>query len=87
MAPTPDERLRERELERRAENERKDLETEHTYGERPLEGLSSAPTTWTGEQDDSQRAVHADDERASRERSKAEAEAAERATHPERGRD
>jgi hypothetical protein len=76
---TPDERLRERELDRRAENERKDLETENTHAERPLEGLSAAPTTWTGEQDERERAVHEDDERASQARSKAEADGAERA--------
>jgi hypothetical protein len=88
MAPTPDERLRERELERRLENERKDLETENTHGERPLEGLSSAPTTtWTDEQDDAQAAVHADDERRSQERSLADVERAERAAHPDRARD
>jgi hypothetical protein len=87
MAPTPDERLRERELERRRDNEEKDLETESTHGERPLEGLSSAPTTWTGEQDDSQRAVHEDDERASQERSRRELDGVERQVHPERGRD
>jgi hypothetical protein len=76
---TPDERLRERELERRRVNEEKDLETESTHGERPLEGLSAAPTTWTGEQDDSQRAVHEDDERASQERSQREVDGATRA--------
>jgi hypothetical protein len=88
MAPTPDERVRERELERRLENELKDLDTENTHGERPLEGLSSAPaTTWTDEQDDAKRAVHEDDERKSQERSLADLARAARATHPERARE
>jgi hypothetical protein len=63
----PADRQREREL--RKENERKDLEVEETHGERPLEGLSSAPTTWTQEQDDAARGAHGRDEEASRERS------------------
>jgi hypothetical protein len=67
----PEERLRERELERRRENELKDLEVEDTHGERPLEGLSRAPTTWTPEQDDSKRSVHARDEAEARARSRA----------------
>ena len=50
----PEERMRERELERRRENEIKDLETEQDHSERPLEGLSGAETTWTKDQDDSQ---------------------------------
>jgi hypothetical protein len=87
MAPTPDERLRERELERRLENERKDLETEDDHGERPLEGLSSAPTTWPREQDESQSGVHADDERRSHELSQEQLDAATRASKPEGGRD
>jgi hypothetical protein len=88
MAPTPDERVRERELERRLENELKDLDTENTHGERPLEGLSSAPmTTWTDEQDDAQRAVHEDDERKSHERSLADLVRAALASHPERARE
>jgi hypothetical protein len=57
---------RQRELELRRENEKKDLEVERTIGERPLEGLSGAHTSWTDEQDDSQREVHADDEARSR---------------------
>ncbi len=70
--PTPDERLRARELERRRENELKDLEVEATHGERPLEGFSSGPTTWTQEQDDAQASIHEDDERRSREASVAQ---------------
>jgi hypothetical protein len=67
---TPAERLRERELARRRENELKDLEVEDTHAERPLEGLSSAgTTTWTPEQDESQRGRHEDDEAVSRARS------------------
>jgi hypothetical protein len=78
----PDRRMRERELERRRENERKDLEVEDTHGERPLEGLSQASgTTWTQEQDDAQRSVHEGDEAASRAGS--EAQIAPRA--PEQG--
>jgi hypothetical protein len=69
----PDGRMRERELERRRENELKDLEVEETHGERPLEGFSGAEgTTWTEEQDDSQREVHEHDEEASRARSRAQ---------------
>ncbi|HEX9399182.1 MAG TPA: hypothetical protein VF912_03640 [Anaeromyxobacter sp.] len=69
----PEERLRERELERRRENELKDLDVEETPGERPLEGLSGAEgTTWTPEQDDRQRSVHEGDEAASRARSRAQ---------------
>jgi hypothetical protein len=66
------ERQRERELAHRRENELKDLEVESRHGERPLEGLSSAHTTWTGEQDDRERAVHEDDEARSREASEAQ---------------
>jgi len=69
----PEGRLRERELERRRENELKDLEVEETHGERPLEGLSHAQgTTWTREQDDTQRSVHEGDEAASRAASRAQ---------------
>jgi hypothetical protein len=69
----PADRQRERELERRRENELKDLEVEETPGERPLEGLSSAGTTWTPDQDDdAARSVHEGDEAASRERSRAQ---------------
>ena len=64
-----DEMQRQRELELRRENEQKDLETERTIGERPLEGLSGAHTSWTGEQDDAQRSVHEDDEARSRQAS------------------
>jgi hypothetical protein len=68
---SPDERMRERELERRRDNERKDIEVEEDHGERPLEGLSGAQgTTWTDQQDDSQRGVHVHDEEASRQRSR-----------------
>lgn len=73
----PSERQRERELERRRQQELKDLETEDDHGERPLEGLSSAPTTWTQEQDDAEAPrVHGDDERASHARSVAQVPAA-----------
>jgi hypothetical protein len=65
----PMERQHERELERRRQNELKDLEVEDEHSERPLEGLSSAPTTWTPEQDDRERAAHEHDERDSRRRS------------------
>jgi hypothetical protein len=62
--------LRDRELARRRENELKDLEVESDHGERPLEGLSHASgTTWTDEQDDSQRSVHEHDEARSKARS------------------
>jgi hypothetical protein len=69
----PDGRMRERELARRRENEEKDLEVEEKHGERPLEGLSGAQgTTWTPDQDDSQRSAHSRDEEAGRERSRAQ---------------
>ncbi len=62
--------LRERELQRWRENEVKDLETESDRSERPLEGLSAAPTTWTPEQDEAAApSVHSDDEARSRRRS------------------
>ncbi|HET8539089.1 MAG TPA: hypothetical protein VFL83_04390 [Anaeromyxobacter sp.] len=67
---TPADRQRQRELERRRENELKDLETEDTHSERPLEGLSSAHTTWTPDQGDG--APHAGDEAASRAASQAQ---------------
>ncbi len=70
--PDPVERMRERELARRRENELKDLEVEDLHGERPLEGLSSSPTTWTREQDDAHREVHEHDEERSREASRAQ---------------
>lgn len=64
------EKQRRRELELRREQEKKDLETERTIGRRPLEGLSAAHTTWTGDQDDRAASeTYGDDERASRERS------------------
>jgi hypothetical protein len=69
----PDGRMRERELERRRENELKDLDVEDEHGERPLEGLSGAQgTTWTEDQDDSQRGVHDHDEADARARSRAQ---------------
>ncbi len=68
----PEERLRERELARLRENELKDLEVEDRHEERPLEGLSSSPTTWTRDQDDSHRQVHERDEEKSREASRAQ---------------
>lgn len=65
-----DEKQRRRELELRRESEQKDLTVEQTIGPRPLEGLSGAHTTWTGDQDDrSAPAVHSDDERRSHEAS------------------
>jgi hypothetical protein len=82
-------RQRERELALRREQELKDLETESQHGERPLEGLSAAPTTWTQGQDDAAAAtVHAGDEAASLARSMADVTAAppDRAL-PERGDD
>lgn len=67
------EKQRRRELELRREQEQKDLETERTIGQRPLEGLSGAHTSWTGDQDDgAAREVHGDDERASRELSESQ---------------
>jgi hypothetical protein len=75
----PRDQLRERELERRRENEEKDLEVERTIGERPLEGFSGAHTSWTGEQDDAPAAEeHGDDERRSRERSEQQVDAVPR---------
>jgi hypothetical protein len=68
----PSERQRERELAIRRENELKDLETEADHSERPLEGLSSAHTSWTGDQPEAPRTEHADDERRSREASEAQ---------------
>ena len=70
----PEGRMRERELERRRENELKDLEVEREHGERPLEGLSGAQdTTWTREQDEQQAdAVHGHDEERSVEASRAQ---------------
>jgi hypothetical protein len=66
----PMERQRERELARRRENELKDLEVEDRHEERPLEGLSAAPTTWTPDQGPG--GPHRDDEAASREASRAQ---------------
>ncbi len=66
----PMERQHERELARRRQNELKDLEVEERHEERPLEGLSSAPTTWTRDQDDSAAsAAHGHDEEHSRQAS------------------
>jgi hypothetical protein len=62
----PMERERERELARRRENELKDLEVEDRHEERPLEGLSAAPTTtWTTNQS-ADGSPHENDEAASR---------------------
>jgi hypothetical protein len=65
------EKQRERELARRRDQERKDLETERTAGPRPLEGLSGAgTTTWTDQQDDAPAAEeHGADEERARQRS------------------
>jgi hypothetical protein len=63
------EKQRQRELELRRENEKKDLEVERTIGQRPLEGLSSGHTTWTSDQNDSRpdrEAAHGRDEERSR---------------------
>jgi hypothetical protein len=69
----PMERQRERELAIRREQELKDLETENEHGERPLEGLSAAPTSWTQDQDDgAAETVHAGDEAAAQERSRSQ---------------
>jgi hypothetical protein len=69
----PMERQRERELALRREQQLKDLETEDDRRERPLEGLSAAPTTWTQEQDGAAAPiVHAHDEEESRRRSLAD---------------
>jgi hypothetical protein len=85
----PMERQRQREIARRREQELKDLETENQHGERPLEGLSAAPTTWTQDQDDAAApTVHAHDEEDSQRRSRADVTPApdDRAL-PERGDD
>jgi hypothetical protein len=75
----PKDQMRERELERRRENEEKDLEVERQTGPRPLEGFSGAHTSWTGEQDDAPAGEeHGDDERKSRERSERQVEAVPR---------
>ncbi len=62
-----------RELARRRENEKKDLDVESRHGERPLEGLSpeGAGTTWTPDQDEREaERVHGHDEERSREASR-----------------
>ncbi len=66
----PADRMRQRELERRRENELKDLETEDDHRERPLEGMSGAHTTWTPDQGDG--APHEHDEAESRAASEAQ---------------
>ncbi len=82
----PGERQRARELARRRENELKDLEVEDLHEERPLEGFSSAPTSWTQDQGDG--APHRGDEEASRAASRAQVPpAAADRTLPERGED
>jgi hypothetical protein len=69
----PMERERARELQRRRENELKDLEVEDRHEERPLEGLAGGPTTWTQGQDDAEaERVHGGDEQASRSASEAQ---------------
>jgi hypothetical protein len=87
--PTPSDRQRERELQRRREQELKDLDTENQHGERPLEGLSAGPTTWTQDQDDGQaEAVHGRDEEAAQARSAEQVPPAPgRRTLPEHGED
>ncbi|HET7755356.1 MAG TPA: hypothetical protein VFK85_15715 [Anaeromyxobacteraceae bacterium] len=60
------EKQRQRELDLRRENEKKDLEVERTIGPRPLEGMSGGHTTWTGEQNDAERSAHSHDEERSR---------------------
>jgi hypothetical protein len=65
-----DQGQRERELALRRQNELKDLEVEARHEERPLEGLSAAPTTWTPDQGDG--APHERDEAASRAASEAQ---------------
>jgi hypothetical protein len=80
----PKDRMRERELERRRENEEKDLEVERQTGPRPLEGFSRAHTSWTGEQDDAPAGEeHGDDERRSRELSEHQVEAVPRQAPPD----
>lgn len=82
----PMERQRERELELRRENELKDLEVEDLHAERPLEGLSSAPTTWPRDQRGG--APHEGDATASREASRAQVPPAPPdCTLPEKGED
>jgi hypothetical protein len=66
----PADRMRQRELERRRENELEDLKTESDHSQRPLEGLSGAPTTWTQDQGDG--AAHEGDEARSRAASEAQ---------------
>ncbi|MGC3997774.1 MAG: hypothetical protein QM767_09895 [Anaeromyxobacter sp.] len=69
--PTPGEIDRARDLERRRVQEERDLETEQDHSERPLEGLSGGPTTWTQDQDEAQaEVVHGDDEKRSVEASR-----------------
>jgi hypothetical protein len=84
----PMERQRERELARRRENELKDLEVESRHEQRPLEGLSGAHTSWTGDQDDRAAATeHAGDEDRSRRASEEQVPADPSGGHtlPERG--
>ena len=67
------EKQRRRELELRRKQEEKDLETERTIGQRPLEGFSGGHTSWTGDQDDAAAGeVYGNDERVSRARSEAQ---------------
>lgn len=85
----PMERQRQRELELRREQELKDLATENDHSERPLEGLSGAPTTWTQDQDDlAADEVHGGDEAAAQARSLGQiTPAAANRSLPERGSD
>jgi hypothetical protein len=77
-----EDRQREREMQRRLENEKKDLEVEENRGPRPLEGFSAASTSWTGEQDDEAAStLHADDAERSDEASREQVRAIE---EPER---
>ncbi|HLL53499.1 MAG TPA: hypothetical protein VK447_08140 [Myxococcaceae bacterium] len=63
MAQDPTHEFKELERKRWRERELKDLEVEQNRGPRPLEGFSGedAGTTWTDEQNDSERELHAED--------------------------
>ncbi|MFL5318024.1 MAG: hypothetical protein ACJ790_00105 [Myxococcaceae bacterium] len=76
--------IRDQEIRRWKEREKKDLEVEHNKGPRPLEGFSGGHTTWTGDQDDAAaRTVHAHDEEKSEELSEEQAEPASPRGEPE----
>lgn len=68
--------IREQEIRRWKEREAKDLEVEANKGPRPLEGFSGGHTTWTGEQNDAAREVHANDEELAEKLSEKQAEPA-----------